>query len=104
MVDSAFSSSRSVTITGMDRPKKTAMATANMCEHSSFASKGNGMRTRFGICQKKARFASLPDALLASSGAPFALRPYRCALCRHYHLTSRTKGMFVGHKSDKAAP
>ncbi|GGZ01587.1 hypothetical protein ACFSTD_08850 [Novosphingobium colocasiae] len=25
--------------------------------------------------------------------APFPLRPYRCELCRAWHLTSRTKGM-----------
>ncbi len=62
------------------------------------------MRTRFGICQKKARFASLQNALLVSLEAPFALRPYRCGLCRQYHLTSRTKGMFVPRKYDKVAP
>jgi len=49
------------------------------------------------------RFVSLEDALLASRDVPFTLRPYRCRLCRQYHLTSRTKGMFVGHKWDKAA-
>ena len=52
------------------------------------------MRTRFGICTKKTRFASLDAALSASRNVPFALRPYRCSLCRQYHLTSRTKGMF----------
>ncbi len=62
------------------------------------------IRTRFGICQKKARFASLESALVASREAPFALHPYRCALCRDFHLTSRTKGMFAGRKCDKAAP
>jgi hypothetical protein len=25
--------------------------------------------------------------------ATFPLRPYRCELCRQFHLTSRTKGM-----------
>ncbi len=62
------------------------------------------MRTRLGICVKKKRYQSLGEAALASDRAPFALRPYRCALCRDYHLTSRTKGMFAGRKSDKAAP
>ena len=51
------------------------------------------MRTRFGICQRKARYASEEAALKAAANAPFPLRPYRCALCRNYHLTSRTKGM-----------
>jgi len=62
------------------------------------------MRTQLGICVKKARYQSLRDAELAGHDAPFSLRSYRCGLCRNYHLTSRTKGMFVGHKWDKAAP
>ena len=62
------------------------------------------MRTRFGICVKKARYESLRDAELASREVPFTLSPYRCDLCRRYHLTSRTKGMFVSRKWDKAAP
>ena len=61
------------------------------------------MRTTLGTCVRKARYASPEAAALASRAAPFTLRPYRCDLCRHYHLTSRTKGMFVGHKCDKAA-
>ena len=62
------------------------------------------MRTTLGTCVRKARYASAAAAALASRAAPFALRPYRCGLCRQYHLTSRTKGMFVARKSDKAAP
>ena len=61
------------------------------------------MRTRLGICHRKARFASPADALRAAAAAPFPLRPYRCALCRDYHLTSRTKGMFVGRRSNAAS-
>lgn len=51
------------------------------------------MRTRFGVCQRKARYASEADALAVAEHAPFPLRPYRCQLCRQYHLTGRTKGM-----------
>lgn len=53
------------------------------------------MRTRPGICQRKARYPSEDAALDVAARAPFALRPYRCGLCRQYHLTSRTKGMKV---------
>jgi len=60
------------------------------------------MRTSLGICQKKRRFASSTDALQAGQNSQFALNPYRCRLCRQYHLTSRTKGMFVSRKWDKA--
>ena len=66
--------------------------------------KGAFVRTRLGICVKKKRFQSLEEAIGAGGESPFGLRPYRCRLCRDYHLTSRTKGMFVGGKSDKAAP
>lgn len=51
------------------------------------------MRTRLGICRKKVRYATETDAVAAALAAAIALRPYRCALCRRYHLTSRTKGM-----------
>ena len=66
--------------------------------------KGEIVRTRLGICLKKARYQSLVDAMAAARKAMFRLHPYRCRLCRDYHLTSRTKGMFVGRKSDKVAP
>ena len=62
------------------------------------------MRTNSNICNRKKRYPTTEDALLASRNAPFRLTPYRCNLCRQYHLTSRTKGMFVGHKCDTAAP
>jgi hypothetical protein len=51
------------------------------------------MRTRPGVCQRKARYATEADALTVAAQAKVTLRPYRCDLCRHYHLTSRTKGM-----------
>ncbi len=51
------------------------------------------MRTRPRICQRKARYETEADALRVAEKAPFPLRPYRCDLCRCYHLTSRTKGM-----------
>lgn len=53
------------------------------------------MRTRPGICHRKKRFASEEDALRVAAKAPFPLRPYRCELCRNWHLTSRTKGLRV---------
>jgi hypothetical protein len=53
------------------------------------------MRTRLGICAKKRRYASEAEARAAALRAQVTLRPYRCALCRDYHLTSRTKGMRV---------
>ncbi|MFB0873996.1 MULTISPECIES: hypothetical protein [unclassified Sphingobium] len=51
------------------------------------------MRTRPGICARKARYPSLEDATAAALRARVTLRPYRCELCRDWHLTSRTKGM-----------
>lgn len=51
------------------------------------------MRTTPGICARKARYASQAEALAVAVRAPFALRPYRCDLCRQFHLTGRTKGM-----------
>ena len=72
-------------------------------EQSRPAEGGNSLRTTVGICRKKKKFDSLDEAASASRAAPFRLSPYRCDLCRHYHLTSRTKGMFAGRKSDKAA-
>ncbi|MFC0203744.1 hypothetical protein [Novosphingobium soli] len=51
------------------------------------------MRTRPGICRRKRRFATEDAALQVAAGATVALRPYKCGLCRQYHLTSRTKGM-----------
>ncbi|TCM40560.1 hypothetical protein [Novosphingobium sp. ST904] len=53
------------------------------------------MRTRFGICQRKRRYAAEAEALQAAAKAAVTLRPYRCALCRQYHLTGRTKGLRV---------
>ena len=61
------------------------------------------MRTSFGICNRKVRFATCEDAARAAASASITLRPYRCALCRDYHLTSRTKGMFVGRRSNAAS-
>jgi hypothetical protein len=50
------------------------------------------MKTRLNVCAKKARFATVADARRIASAADVALRPYRCDRCRHFHLTSRTKG------------
>ena len=67
------------------------------------------MRTSFGICNRKTRYATGQDARRAAQSATITLRPYRCDLCRQYHLTSRTKGMFVARSpiagnDDKVAP
>ncbi|WP_313333693.1 hypothetical protein [Sphingobium yanoikuyae] len=51
------------------------------------------MRTALGICTRKARYATEEEAWAVVHRADIVLRPYRCALCRQYHLTSRTKGM-----------
>lgn len=53
------------------------------------------MRTTPRICQRKARYESEAAALEVAAKAPFPLRPYRCGLCRQFHLTSKTKGMKV---------
>lgn len=53
------------------------------------------MKTRPGICNRKKRFASREEAEQVAAKADITLRPYRCQLCRQFHLTSRTKGMKV---------
>ena len=53
------------------------------------------MRTTLGICLKKARYESEEEAWVVIRRAAVVLRPYRCGLCRKYHLTSRTKGMRI---------
>ena len=53
------------------------------------------MKTRPGICQKKRRFASREEAELVALRADVTLRAYKCALCKAFHLTSRTKGLRV---------
>ena len=58
------------------------------------------MRTKPGICQRKRRFATEAEARAAAAQAGIVLRPYRCELCRDYHLTSRTKGMRVPRPAD----
>ncbi|MBT2186199.1 hypothetical protein [Sphingobium nicotianae] len=50
------------------------------------------MRTTLGICEKKRRYRTEREALAVTLAAGVTLRPYRCELCRQYHLTSRTKG------------
>jgi len=53
------------------------------------------MKTRPGICARKRRYSTESGAISAALAADVTLRPYRCDLCRDYHLTSRTKGMRV---------
>lgn len=62
----------------------------------SVAAKNVFMRTRLSICRKKTRFASEEEAQVATAGSGLTLLPYRCDRCRLFHLTSRTKGKFVG--------
>ena len=45
------------------------------------------------MCRRKVRYLSEADALAVAARAHVTLRPYRCELCRNFHLTSRTKGM-----------
>ncbi len=53
------------------------------------------MKTRPGICQKKRRFAARAAAEAVALAADIPLRAYKCALCKQFHLTSRTKGLRV---------
>lgn len=53
------------------------------------------VHTRLSRCVRKARFVSEDEALSATRTAAFVLRAYRCDRCRHFHLTSRTKGKRV---------
>ena len=62
------------------------------------------MRTRPGICNRKQRYASEGEAVAVALRASVTLRPYRCALCRQWHLTSRTKGMRSLPAPEKAPP
>ena len=64
------------------------------------------MRTKLGICLKKARYDSEEEAWAVIRRADIVLRPYRCELCRKFHLTSRTKGKrlrppYAGLKPDQ---
>ena len=61
------------------------------------------MQTRPGICQKKRRFATREEAEQVALAADVTLRAYRCALCRKFHLTSRTKGLRVPRAARDAA-
>lgn len=58
------------------------------------------VKTRPGICQKKRRFATREAADAAALAADVCLRAYKCALCRHFHLTSRTKGLRAPRLAD----
>lgn len=53
------------------------------------------MKTRPGICQRKRRFATRKAAEAVALAADVTLRAYKCALCKQYHLTSRTKGLRI---------
>jgi hypothetical protein len=51
------------------------------------------VKTRPGICQKKRRFATRVEADAVALAAGITLRTYKCAVCKAFHLTSRTKGL-----------
>jgi hypothetical protein len=51
------------------------------------------VKTRPGICNRKRRFATREAAEAVALQADVTLRAYKCALCRQFHLTSRTKGL-----------
>ena len=53
------------------------------------------MRTRASICVRKARYATVEEAMGAARDSGLVLRAYRCERCGRYHLTSRTKGKRV---------
>lgn len=53
------------------------------------------MKTRPGICNRKRRFATREEAEAVALAADITLRAYNCALCKQFHLTSRTKGLRV---------
>jgi hypothetical protein len=59
------------------------------------------VKTRPGICQRKRRFAAREEAEAAALRADVTLRAYKCALCRQFHLTSRTKGLRVPRVVDE---
>jgi hypothetical protein len=58
------------------------------------------MRTTLGICTRKVRYLTAQEARDAAERTGLVLRPYRCELCRQYHLTSRTKGMRIPRPAD----
>jgi hypothetical protein len=62
------------------------------------------VRTRQSICGKKARFPSEAEARADALRSGLLLLPYRCDRCRRFHLTSRTKGKFVGRLDREAGP
>lgn len=62
------------------------------------------MKTRPGICQKKRRFATREAAEAVAVASDTPLRAYKCALCKQFHLTSRTKGLRVPRIADGDAP
>lgn len=57
------------------------------------------MRTKLSVCNRKARYPSEAEAILAIQRSGLRLRLYQCDRCRRFHLTSRTKGKRVGVES-----
>jgi hypothetical protein len=61
------------------------------------------LNTRPGICQRKRRYATREEAEAVALRADITLRAYKCALCRQFHLTSRTKGLRVPRALEEGA-
>jgi hypothetical protein len=59
------------------------------------AGKEAQVRTKLSVCNRKVRYPSEAEALLATQRSGLELRLYRCDRCRLFHLTSRTKGKRV---------
>lgn len=58
------------------------------------------VKTRPGICNRKRRFVTREAAEAVALSADVPLRAYKCALCRQFHLTGRTKGLRVPRGDD----
>ncbi len=61
------------------------------------------MRTKLSVCNRKARYESEQEALLAAERSGLTLRPYRCDRCWQFHLTGRTKGKWMSRRARSMA-
>lgn len=62
------------------------------------------MRTRLGVCRRKARYGSAEEAADAARRFGLDLRPYHCDRCAAIHLTSRRKGKRIPRPAPAEAP
>jgi len=68
---------------------------ATACRAIGAVRRKRRVRTKLSICIRKKRFPSAAAAQDRAVQAGLELRPYRCDRCRHFHLTSRTKGKWA---------